>query len=273
MSTLISNDLEPVPQREIARRFVKARLADAPLCDFPGRVPDTLLLSYACQDAAIELWADETAGWKIGRISDTLAPTLGANRLAGPIFRRSIMRASFDQTVAFPTYTDGFAAIEAEFVLVVGQDAPAGKLQWSLDEARAMVRDVLIGIELAGSPLASINDLGPTAVVSDFGNNAGLILGPSYQCWRDRAERDWRCEAEIDGKHVGAGDAAALPGGPFEALRFLLELNATRGRPLRAGDLISSGAVTGVHDIKRGETGRLSFEGAGVLSCRAEARR
>lgn len=272
MTTLKKNNPGASPQQEIARRFVEARLSDRPLRRFPGEIPASLAESYACQDAAIDMWADEVAGWKIGRVSDHLAASLGSNRIAGPIFRGSLLHASAGETVSFPVYTDGFAAIEAEFVLVVGANAPDGKTRWSIEEAQAMVDDVRIGVELAGSPLAAINDLGPTVVVSDFGNNAGLILGPSYQGWRTRPINQWRCETRIEGVAVGAGDASALPGGPFESLRFLLELNGARGRPLRAGDLVSSGAVTGVHDIRPGETGCISFDETGAISCRATAR-
>ncbi len=36
---------------------------------------------------------------------------------------------------------------------------------------------MFIGIEIASSPLQNINDYGPAVVASDFGNNAGLLLG------------------------------------------------------------------------------------------------
>ncbi len=49
-----------------------------------------------------------------------------------------------------------------------------------------LVSGLHVGIEAAGSPLAAINELGPTVVVSDFGNNAGLLLGPAIPDWRKR---------------------------------------------------------------------------------------
>jgi 2-keto-4-pentenoate hydratase len=60
------------------------------------------------------------------------------------------------------------------------------------------------------------------------------------------------------------------PGGPFESLRFLLGSSARRGRPLRAGDWVSTGAITGVHDIAAGQTARVVFDGGAQLVCRAE---
>jgi len=153
---------------------------------------------------------------------------------------------------------------------LAGRAAPPGKTQWTVAEAFELVRAVHIGIETAGSPLATINELGPRAIVADFGNNAGLILGPELPGWRTRPIETWRCESFVDGVSVGRGAASLLPGGPFESLRFLLARNARRSRPLHAGDLVSAGAVTGVHAIKAGQTARVVFEGGGEILCTAQ---
>ena len=81
-----------------------------------------------------------------------------------------------------------------------------------------------VGVETAGSPLATINDLGPSAIVADFGNNAGLIVGPELPGWRTTPVEEWQCETFVDGVSVGRGHGGVAPGGPFESLRFLLAL-------------------------------------------------
>jgi 2-keto-4-pentenoate hydratase len=136
-----------------------------------------------------------------------------------------------------------------------------------------MVAAVHIGVELAGSPFAGINDYGPAVTASDFGNNAGLVVGAEVTDWRGL---DWRragAQTSIDSVPVGEGNAAMLPGGPLQALAFLLSHCAERGRPLSAGQLISSGALTGVHRIEAGQSAELSFGSYGVLHCRAVAAR
>ena len=50
----------------VAERFVAARLAARALPDYPGPLPETLTEAYARQDAAITLWPDSIAGWKVG---------------------------------------------------------------------------------------------------------------------------------------------------------------------------------------------------------------
>ena len=63
------------------------------------------------------------------------------------------------------------------------------------------------------------------------------------------------------------GSAASVSGGPLAALAFALRCNARRGRPLRAGTLVSTGAVTGVHSIAAGQAAEAVFTGLGVLRC------
>jgi 2-keto-4-pentenoate hydratase len=256
----------------IAARFVDARLSLTPLAAYPGEVPPDLDTAYRCQDAAIGLWPDEIGGWKVGRIPPPLDERYLSDRLAGPIFRKTIHHSDSDVPLDLPVYAGGFVAIEAEFVIVVGDNAPRDKLTWSRDEAAGMMADLRIGVEMASSPLRTINDLGPAAIASDFGNNAGLIVGPSIRNWRSRTLESMSCEAFIDEVSVGKGGAFNLTGGPLRSLQFILELAAKRGRPLRAGHVIATGQTTGIHDILIGHTARISFGDDGDIRCRATAK-
>jgi 2-keto-4-pentenoate hydratase len=253
----------------VAEDFVRARLGAEALLDFPGTVPTTLNTAYAYQDRAIALWPDNVAGWKVGRIGPPWLERVGEDRLVGPIFRRGIRLAPPDALVEFPVFKGGFAAVEAEFVFRLAADAEPDKTLWSPEEAAQLVSGVHVGIEAAGSPLAAINELGPTVVVSDFGNNAGLLLGPAIPDWRKRPLESLTCETFIDGRSVGRGGATSLPGGPLAAVAFALGRCARRGLPLKAGYVISTGAATGIHDIRIGQTARVKFAGVAELLCRA----
>jgi len=253
----------------IAASFVDARLSSRPLVAYPGEVPPDLDTAYRCQDVAIGLWPGEIGGWKVGRIPPGLEERFRSDRLAGPIFRETIHHIGSNASLDLPVYAGGFAAIEAEFVIVVGDNAPRDKLTWSRDEAAGMMADLRIGVEMASSPLKTINDLGPAAIASDFGNNAGLIVGPSIRDWRSRTLESMSCEAFIDDVSVGKGGAFNLTGGPLRSLQFMLELAATRGHALRAGDVIATGQTTGIHDILVGQAARIAFGDDGEIRCRA----
>jgi 2-keto-4-pentenoate hydratase len=252
----------------IARRLTAARAAGEALDAFPGPVPADLSESYAIQEAAIGLWPDEIAGWKIGKVPPDGQARFGVSRLVGPIFRAKVQGPVHAGT--FPAIPGGFAAVEAEVLYRLGADAPAGKLSWTADEALGLVADMHIGAELAGSPLAAINALGPAVVVADFGNNAGLIVGPPIPGWRDRTAESLTCATIVNGVRVGEGSAANLEGGPADCLAFLLGHAAGRGRPLKAGTWVSTGQLTGIHDVKAGDTATIDFGPLGQVRCSVE---
>jgi 2-keto-4-pentenoate hydratase len=255
--------------RRAAAAFVKARRSASSFTQYPGSPPPDLDSAYKCQDEAISLWDDTIAGWKVGWIPEPLSQKFGSQRLVGPIFGRGVQRGNGSAENNVPVFTHGFAAIEAEFVFQLSKDAPANVVEWTAETARRFVKTMFIGIEIASSPLANINDFGPAVVASDFGNNAGLLLGVEVADWQSRSPESLHCESRIDGAIVGRGTAAAVSGGPLAALAFALRCNAKRGRPLRAGEFVSTGAATGVHSIAADQSAEAIFTGIGRLRCLA----
>lgn len=250
----------------VARTFVEHRLSAQALRDYPGPIPETLSRSYAIQDQAIALYPSQVVGWKVGGVPVALQGELGAHRVAGAVFTANTWAVG-SQATALPVIEGGFAAIEAEFIARIGADVDPARLDWSLEAAADQIDVVFIGVELAGSPLPTINDLGPTVTASDFGNNGGLLIGPELTDWRARLETV-EVETVINAERVGRGGSASLAGGALESVRFLLEHGARRGRPLTAGTLISTGAVTGVHRVGIGDEAVCRFDGVGEIRCR-----
>lgn len=251
----------------VARQFVEARLAARPLAGFPGALPADMGQGYLVQEQAIGLWPDRVVGWKVGRIPLDLQAELRAERVNGPIFARHVWTAHPAAPTALPVIPGGFAAVEAEYIYRMGRDAPAGKLDWTPQEALELVDEMLVGVEFAGSPLATINVLGPRVVACDFGNNAALILGAVVPGWRERPDGIPPCHAWVEGRLVGEGSTASIPGGPPASLAFLLSAVAARGRPLKAGQYVTTGAASGIHDIEAGQSARITFGDLQEIAC------
>lgn len=256
----------------IAERFTAARSRGKAVDAFPGAIPDDLVTAYRVQDAAIARWPDTVVGWKVGYIAAERRDGSGDERLLGPIFARHLWDAT-GGIDPIPVFAGGFAAIEAEYVLRLDADAPADQLEWTPEQAAALPATLFTGVEVASSPLATINELGPRVVVSDFGNNNGLLLGPGIPEWTSLDESALLAETSIDGARVGSGGASRLPGGLRAAFAFALSRSARRGRPLRRGELIATGNATGIHDIRIGQTGTVVFAGHAtlrVLACASQ---
>jgi 2-keto-4-pentenoate hydratase len=251
---------------EIAARFLAARRTGAGLSDYPGQLPATLAEAYAIQDSAIAAWGKPVIGWKVGRINAPLSDRFGADRLTGPIFASETL-VQDGREPDMPVFAEGFAAGEAEFLLRIGRAPAAGQTRFTLEETAALIDAVNVGIEVASSPLEPINRIGPVAVISDFGNNNGLVIGREVPDWRASGFENWQVETVIDGSSVGVGRAENFPDGAIGAARFLFELMVRRGIALQPGQWISSGAVTGVHDAKPGQRVEARFAPGFTVAC------
>ena len=254
---------------DVASAFVEARRAGRAIPAFPGEKPVDLAAAYAIQDRALDLWQREIGGWKVGRIGSPEDKTLGADRLVGPVFADEIFRSD-GAAVEMPIFEDGFAAAEAEFMLRL---APPANRDVPTTNAAAMewVDEIRIGIEIASSPYSGINRDGACVTVSDHGNNAGLILGPKVarELWHDLD----RIEAAmfVDEALVASATTATMLDGPFGAVRFLLGNLRDRGIVPQPGWWVSSGAITGVHEIAAGSSFEAAFDGIGAVRARAAA--
>jgi len=250
---------------EIAKAFVEARRRGAAIVSYPGERPNSLEAAYEIQDCALEEWNREVGGWKVGKINPPLDGELGANRLVGPAFSDLIFEAA-PKPKTFATFAGGFAAAEAEFMLRL---APrTGPLPNDNSEAMEWVDEIRIGIEIASSPYAQINADGPCVTVSDHGNNAGLLLGPVVpkEIWSALDEVEVRLD--INGETAGRATTATMLDGPFGAVRFLLDNLASREIAPQKGWWVSSGAITGVHEVAPGDDVVASFDGLGDVSAK-----
>jgi 2-keto-4-pentenoate hydratase len=250
-----------------AEAFVRARRAGQALPVYPGTPPADLTQAYGIQDRAILLDGRRIDGWKVGRINPPDDARFGSNRLSGPIFAGSLVDASDGHEPEMPVFIGGFAAGEAEFLLHVAPSF-SGALPVTDDETRALIDEVRIGIEIASSPYPGINADGAAVTVSDFGNNFGLVCGAPLVDWRDLDLRSVLVRTEIDGVLAGEATAATMLDGPYGAVRFLLANLASRGIDATRGFWVSTGAITGVHDVRPGQRLVAIFGDLGRTGCR-----
>lgn len=249
----------------ISERLVSARMSAQALAQFPGDLPAALGAAYKIQSASIARWPDEVAGWKVGMVPVEYREEMAAERLAGPIFKPSIFRVQSGDSALMSIYSGGFAALEAEFVLEIGATIGPTSKYFSDAELDNLISAVHVGAEMASSPMADVNRLGPCCVVSDFGNNAGLLLGPSILNWRALPPEELTVAVYVDDQQVGNASASAIEGGLLQPLRFLINLCAERGITLAKGTLVSTGAVTGIHDVTADSKARVDFGDFGAF--------
>ena len=260
--------------QQISQTFRAARTAAQALPEYPGlEIPPDLASAYAIQEDAIAAWPDAVSGWKVAAIQPAWRDRYAAERLAGPVFSKTV-RDARNGAVSVPVIEGGYAAIEAEFAIRLCAAIPASKAISDPQQLLPYVEGIYAAIEIAASPLAALSALGPGAVISDFGNNSGPVIGAKLPQTILTQPAESSVTVEINGASVGQGNAARVPGGPLSALMFLVNHLASRGRTLDAGQWISTGASTGIHPVRIGDAATARFNdqfSIAVTMCAAAA--
>ena len=263
----------PTAEDVVAAELVAARREGRSLPRFPGVVPASMTEAYQIQELAMSRWQDSVVGWKIGYIPAGLRTAGDPDRLVGPIWRQQFhLSEEHVSAVEVGIFASGFAAVEAELVIQLGQDLPVhdGGV-WTAEEAADLDQHLLVGVEVASSPIPDINSLGPTVIAADFGNNNGLVLGAVLADWASGAPVQLACY--VDGQLMGEGSAENLPGGIHHGLATALNILVSRGQPVRAGMVFATGAITGIHPIAPGQHCRVEVHGGASVEIRtADAR-
>jgi len=245
----------------ISDALVGARLDCKLLDGFPGDLPQTLEDAYKVQTRSIGLWPAEIIGFKAGGVPDKFREQYPSQWQFGPIFADQSYKVETGQRIEVTVFEGGFAAYEAEMVFEVeGYEALETPLE-TVEEAIPFVKKVYLGAEIASSPNPEVNNLGPGSIISDFGNNAGVVLGPEAPLSLLDDLSLMEVTLHIDGVEIGRKTPGLGDAGPLGALRQTLNhLITRRGEvDLPKSCLISSGAVTGVHQSEAGTVSKIKF--------------
>jgi 2-keto-4-pentenoate hydratase len=228
---------------------------------FPGTLPATLDEAYACQQLSIAKWPSDLVGFKVGGIPPKFQKQYPSPWQVGPMFKDQMYHVASGESQYVTVYEHGFAAYEAEFVFAVsGLEKLTGPVK-TIAEAKGFVSKVYLGAEIASSPNLNVNNLGPGSIISDFGNNAGVVVGPEAPLSLLDDISAMEVTLHIDGKEIGRKHPTDGEGGPLGALRHILNHFVTYKDELNLPEtvLISSGAITGVHQSYAGTSSKIKF--------------
>ncbi|MBX7265585.1 fumarylacetoacetate hydrolase family protein [Micromonospora sp. Llam7] len=155
--------------------------------------------------------------------------------------------------------------VEAEIAFVLGADLPDDRVT-TADLLRA-VDHLLPAIEIVDSRVAAW-DISIVDTVADNASSGLFVLGTTP---RRPGEVDLRLAGmvlEQAGEPVSVGAGAACLGNPLHALAWLAGTMARAGDPLRAGDVVLSGALGPMVAVTPGAAYEARISGLGsVRTC------
>jgi 2-keto-4-pentenoate hydratase len=152
---------------------------------------------------------------------------------------------------------------EAEVAFILAADVTGPDI--SRADVTAAIGHAVAAIEIVDSRIVDWK-ITFADTVADNGSSAFYVLGSER---KPLAGLDlWTCgmALEVNGAVASLGAGVACLGHPLNAVTWLARTLASRGEPLRQGDVVLSGALGPMVAIQPGETVRASIGGLGAVS-------
>ena len=233
----------------------------APVRDLIGI--DDLDAAYAVQQGLIRgrIAAGGTVvGRKIGATSEAVQQQLGVDQPDfGYLF--ADMDVSTHHPISMRTLLQPRVEAEVAFVLARDIDQP----EITLEGVRDAVQVALPALEIVDSRIADWN-IGFTDTVADNASSGLYVVGREGRTLEELEPRDVTMSLTINGEERSSGTGAACLGDPLEALRWLAVQAMRFGDPLRAGQVILSGALGPFVPFAPGDKVEASISGFDTLT-------
>lgn len=190
-------------------------------------------------------------GWKVGATDPAVPIKLGLERpFCGPIPARHVYesgaRVEWGELLR--------PVVEAEIGMRLGRDLPPRARPYSREEVADAIETLHPGIEIPESRLADDHPHGALGMVADLGYAGRYVAGAGIRDWQAIAKESLAARLVIDGREVARGSAAKAFGHPLDGVVWLANHRSQRfGEGLRAGDIVSTGSLTGIHWTKPGD--------------------
>lgn len=255
-----------VDSAKAARLLIEARRDGRKMDALPADVePATLADAYAIQEEIIAQFGLPLAGWKVALTNDEAMRRAGAKEpAAGPLFAPHIGAAPG----VIDRHAGCVAGFECEFAFRLASGLPASGAPYDAARVKDAVESMHPAIEVVGARIANRPALGVRGTVADHAGNFSVVLGLPVPGWRDLDLANCAVRHCVDGDEIAASSGANVLGDPLNALVWLADHLAARGRELEAGQLIITGAATGPLPAPQGSRVTGDFGALGVVEVR-----
>ncbi|MFF2502521.1 2-keto-4-pentenoate hydratase [Streptomyces sp. NPDC058067] len=256
---------------QAAQRLLSAsahRIPCPPVRDLIGS--DDVKAAYAVQEllTAHRLEAGgQVTGRKIGLTSPAVQRQLG---VAQPDFGVLFADMSVPDGASVPVAELLQPKVEAEIAFVLGADLAEGPLDDA--QVRDAVAQAVPALEIVDSRIADW-DITFGDTVADNGSSALYVLGSSARPLTDFEPVEADMTLKRHGETVSTGNGAACLGDPLTALGWLARTARDVGDPLRAGQVVLSGALGPMVPAAAGDVFTADISGLGSVSVRFHAAR
>jgi 2-keto-4-pentenoate hydratase len=202
-------------------------------------------------------------GYKIGCTTPVMQAYMNIHEPSyGEVFDSTVHHNHAD--LVFADFVN--PGVETEIAVTLSADMPAEGGPYTKDSVRDAVGAVMISIELVEARYRDYRELDTPTMVADNFFNATVILGDPVTDWHGIDLAAAEGTILLNGELLGTGLGSLIMGHPLEALAWLANRLAERGRHLEAGEFVTLGSVIPTHWVSQGDRIDHSIPGLGAVS-------
>jgi len=250
-----------------AHRLADAHITARPLAGMEALgsdAPTTADEGYAVQSRLRAITGTTVGAWKVGATSDAAQAVLGVDApFLGGIGTTRIVPSGHEFVV--DEWFAGNPAIEIEVGL-----RPTTDLTEVPDEALELANlvEVIPCIEIVDSRFGAIIGLPGPCLIADNGVASALVVGEVLDLDAEAVRKlgSMSVRLVIDGRDPIEGTASMALGHPLRALATAAQTAINLNRPIRAGEVVSTGTCTGLTPVEHGLTVTGSVGSASVAA-------
>lgn len=153
--------------------------------------------------------------------------------------------------------------VEAEVAFVLASDLDVPQID--RDVVVAALSHASAALEIVDSRIENW-DISIVDTIADNGSSGRFVLGDHKLSLRDFDPRSVQMRMTSNDQVVSQGDGSACLGDPLNAVVWLANRARDVGDPLRAGEIVLSGALGPMHSVAAGESVRADLTGLGTVS-------
>lgn len=231
--------------REAAATILKLRdtrqlIGPLPASCAPRDEPEGYAIQEAMHAAEVARGDGPFGGFKIGCTTPQMQERVGVDH---PCFGGIRARFLLPSPQTLPAADYAKLAIECEIAVRVASATEPAKAPYDRAAIARHVAAVMPAIEIVENRYVDSKSIGAPMLVADDFYHCAAVLGPERSDWRSIDLVKSRGTTAINGQVLGEGTGADVLGHPFEALAWLANALAARGRALPAGSIVLTGSL------------------------------